>query len=176
MTLAAFFSTLPLTLIGTYDVPWVPTRRRLIGYALRLAGVREGTVFYDLGCGDGRVAIEAARRGARAVCVEIRRELIEKAVENARRAGVEDRIVFINKSFFDVDLSDADAVYMYLLSRVNAMLRPKLEKELRVGARVVTLDFPVAGWRPVHVERHQVAGMVRTLYLYIRGVSDHAST
>ena len=78
---------------------------------------------------------------------------------------------FVNKSFFDVDVSDADAVYMYLLSRVNARLRPKLERELRPGARVVTLDFPVEGWKPVVVERYNVAGMTRVLYLYIIGVS-----
>ncbi len=170
--LAGFFASLPLVMLGSYDVPWVPTRRQLLPHVMRLAGVGPGVRFYDLGCGDGRVAIEAARRGARAYCVEIRRDLLEKARENAREAGVEERIVFLNKSFFEVDLRDADVVYMYLLSRVNALLRPKLERELRIGARVVTLDFPVAGWKPVHVEKHFVAGMQRVLYLYIRGVSD----
>jgi len=172
LSVAGFFAAIPLTLLGSYDVPWVPTRRRLIPHIMRLARVGPGLRFYDLGCGDGRVAIEAAKRGALAYCVEIRRDLIEKAREAAEEAGVAERVVLVNKSFFDVDLSDADVVYMYLLSRVNAALRPKLERELRPGARVVTLDFPVAGWTPVHVEKHVVSGMQRTLYLYIRGVSD----
>ncbi len=171
LTGRGFFSSLPLVLLGSYDVPWVPTRRVLIEHILRLAGVGEGTRFYDLGCGDGRVAVEAAKRGAYVYCVEIRGDLIARAMENARRAGVFDRVRFVNKSFFDVEVSDADAVYMYLLSRVNARLRPKLERELRPGARVVTLDFPVEGWKPVVVERYNVAGMTRVLYLYIIGVS-----
>ncbi len=152
----------------------MPTRKQLLAHVMRLADVKPGVVFYDLGCGDGRVVIEAAKRGARGVCVELRRDLIEQAMRNAREAGVADRIRFVNKSFFDVDLSDADIVYMYLLTRVNAQLRPKLEKELRLGARVVTLDFEVPGWKPVQVEKHVVAGMTRVLYLYIKGVSDHS--
>lgn len=167
-----FFRALPLSVLGAHNVPWVPTRKQLIEHIMRLARVEPGLVFYDLGCGDGRVVIEAAKRGARGVCVELRSDLLEQAISAARDAGVEDRIKFVNKSFFDIDLSDADIVYMYLLTRVNAQLRPKLEKELRLGARVVTLDFEVPGWRPVQVERHIVAGMSRTLFLYIRGVSD----
>lgn len=166
------FRLLPLSVLGAHNVPWVPTRRQLLAHVMRLAGVKPGTVFYDLGCGDGRVVIEAAKRGARGVCVELRRDLIEQAMRNAREAGVADRIRFINKSFFDVDLGDADVVYMYLLTRVNAQLRPKLEKELRLGARIVTLDFEVPGWKPVQIEKHVVAGMTRILYLYIKGVSD----
>ncbi len=170
------FAALPLSLLGTHDVPWVPTRKQLLSHIMRLAGAAPGKVFYDLGCGDGRVAIEAAKRGAKAVCVELRRDLIEEAYRRAEEAGVADRIIFVNKSFFDVDISDADIIYMYLLTRVNARLRPKLEKELRPGARVVTLDFEIPGWRPVHVEKHYVAGMQRILYLYVKGVSDLSST
>jgi len=167
-----FFRELPLSVLGAQNVPWVPTRRQLIAHVMRLAKPREGKVFYDLGCGDGRVAIEAAKRGAYSVCVELRRDLIEQARDNARREHVFERMAFINDSFFNIRLNDADIVYMYLLTRVNAQLRPKLEQELRAGARVVTLDFEIPGWRPVHVERHIVAGMTRTLYLYVKGVSD----
>jgi SAM-dependent methyltransferase len=142
---------------------------------MRVAAVKPGQIFYDLGCGDGRVVIEAVKRGAYGVCVELRRDLIEQAKENAKREHVYERIRFVNDSFFNIDLSDADIVYMYLLTRVNAQLRPKLEKELRTGARIVTLDFEIPGWKPVHVEKHIVAGMTRTIYLYIRGVSDSAS-
>ncbi len=170
--LSGFFASLPLSVLGVHNVPWVPTRRQLLAHIIRLARVEPGTVFYDLGCGDGRVVIEAAKHGARGVCVELRSDLIAEAVERAKSEGVYDRIKFLNTSFFDVDLGEADVVYMYLLTRVNAQLRPKLERELRVGARVVTLDFEIPGWRPVQVEKHLVAGMSRTLYLYIKGVSD----
>ncbi|BEP18184.1 protein-lysine N-methyltransferase [Pyrofollis japonicus] len=171
MRFAGIFAVLPLAEIGSYDVPWVPTRMKLIDHIMRVARVGEGDVFFDLGCGDGRVAVEAARRGARAVCVEIRKDLIEKAKENARRAGVKDLIEFINDSFFNVDLSKATVVYMYLLTRINAALRPKLELELRPGTRVITLDFEIPGWRPVHIEKHYIGGLLRTIYLYVSGIS-----
>ncbi len=166
------FAVLPLAELETYDVPWVPTRRQLISHIMRLASLSENDVFYDLGCGDGRVAIEAAKHGARAVCVEIRKDLLEKAKENAKKSNVYDRITFINDSFFNIDLQDATVVYMYLLTRVNAALRPKLEKELKPGTRVITLDFEIPRWRPVHVEKHYIAGLLRTLYLYVVGVSN----
>ncbi|OWJ54085.1 class I SAM-dependent methyltransferase [Pyrodictium delaneyi] len=170
--LAGIFGALPLAAIGSYDVPWVPTRRQLISQVLRIARVSKGDIFYDLGCGDGRVVIEAAKRGAKAVCIELRRELLESAIENAKKAGVYDKIEFINDDFFNVSLHRASVVYMYLLTRVNAALRPKLENELRIGARVITLDFAIPGWNPIHVEKYYVGGLVRTIYLYTKGVSD----
>ncbi|HIQ24218.1 MAG TPA: methyltransferase domain-containing protein [Pyrodictium delaneyi] len=173
--LAGIFGALPLSAIGAYDVPWVPTRRQLIGYVLHIARVGHGDIFYDLGCGDGRVAIEAAKRGARAVCVELRRDLIESAMENARKAGVYDKIEFINDNFFNITLNKATVVYMYLLTRVNAALRPKLEAELKIGARIVTLDFAIPGWKPIHVEKYYIGGLTRTIYLYTRGISDIAA-
>jgi len=161
--------------LGSYDVPWVPTRRKLIGHIMRVAGVREGVTFYDLGCGDGRVAIEAAKRGAISYCVEIRRDLIERAREYAIKEAVSERLILVNDSFFNVNLSNADIVYMYLLTRVNTLLKPKLERELKPGARVVTLDFPIAGWKPIHVEKHYVSGLSRIIYLYVIGVSNLAT-
>ncbi len=169
---AGLFAQLPLSVLGNYDVPWVPTRRQLISHIMRIAKVGPGDVFYDLGCGDGRMVIEAAKRGAKAVCVELREDLIRTAMENAEKAGVRDRIVFVNEDFHRVNLSDATVVYMYLLTRVNASLKPKLEAELKPGTRVVTLDFAIPGWKPVEVERHNVAGLTRVIYLYIKGVSD----
>ena len=167
-----WFTFLPLAVVGNLDVPWVPTRYELIGHVMRVARVGPGDVFYDLGCGDGRVVIEAAKRGARGVCVEIREDLLKQAMEAARKEGVADRIRFVRADFHQVSVKDATVVYMYLLTRVNESLRPKLERELRLGARVVTLDFEVPGWKPVHVERHHTGGLERIIYLYIRGVSD----
>ncbi len=154
------------------DIPWVPTRKELLPHIMRLARIRDGAVFYDLGCGDGRVVIEAALHGAQGVCVEIKRELIEEAKRRARKAGVYERIVFVNDDFFNIDISDADIVYMYLLTKANRLLRPKLEAQLKIGARVITLDFEIPGWKPIHVEKHYVNGFNRSLYLYVKGVSD----
>ncbi len=167
-----WLALLQLSRFESYDVPWVPTRKELLRHVMRVAKVGPGDVFYDLGCGDGRVVIEAAKRGARGVCVEIREDLIREARRRAEEEGVADRIRFVQGSFFDVDLSDATIVYMYLLTRVNKALRPKLERELRAGTRVVTLDFEIPGWKPVYVERHYTGSLERTIYLYVKGVSD----
>ncbi len=153
-------------------VPWVPTRDELLDYIMKLARVGEGDVFYDLGCGDGRVAIRAAKEGAKAVCIEINPTLIEKAKENAKNENVYDRVVFINEDFFKVPIGDATVVYMYLLTSVNRALRPKLESELRDGTRIVTLDFEIPGWRPVQVVEIALPSRIAKLFLYIKGISD----
>jgi SAM-dependent methyltransferase len=154
------------------QAPWVPTREELLPYIMMVAKPGKDDVFYDLGCGDGRVVIEAALRGARGVCVEINPDLIRKAKEAAEKLNVVDRITFVNDDFFNVSLRDATVVYMYLLTSVNRALKPKLEKELRLGSRVVTLDFEIPGWRPVHVTRVSLGYREATLYLYVKGVSD----
>ncbi len=152
--------------------PWVPTRDELLPYIMNLAKVGSGDVLYDLGCGDGRVVIEAALRGAKGVCVELNKELISRAEERARKLGVIDKVSFINEDFFNVSLTDATVIYMYLLTSVNKMLRPKLSREARIGTRIITLDFEIPGWRPVHVVRVSLGYREATLYLYIKGVSD----
>jgi SAM-dependent methyltransferase len=154
------------------QAPWVPTREELLPYVMMLAKPTKNDVFYDLGCGDGRVVIEAALRGARGICVEINPDLIKRAMEAAERLNVASRITFINDDFFNVNLRDATIVYMYLLTSVNRALRPKLERELRLGARVVTLDFEIPGWRPVHITRVSLGYRDATLYLYVKGISD----
>jgi len=157
---------------GSSLAPWVPTKDELLPYIMGLAKVGSGDVVYDLGCGDGRVVIEAALRGAKAVCVEINKELIARAEERARKLGVIDRIEFINDDFFNVSLSDATVIYMYLLTSVNKMLKPKLSRETRLGTRIVTLDFEIPNWKPVHVVRVSLGYREAILYLYIRGISD----
>jgi len=152
--------------------PWVPTRDELLPYVMSLAKVGPNDVVYDLGCGDGRVVIEAVLRGARGVCVEINKELIARAEERARKLGISDRVEFINDDFFNVPLSGATVIYMYLLTSVNRMLKPKLAREVRIGTRIVSLDFEIPGWRPVHVVRVSLGYRDATLYLYIKGISD----
>jgi len=133
-----------------YDVPFVPSPEVVIRRMLQLADVRENEVVYDLGCGDGRVLIIAAKEfGARAVGIEIRRDLYEQCLKRIKDLGLEDRVKVYHGNFFEYDLSDADVVTLYLLTSVNERLRPKLERELRPGTRVVSHDFEVPGWRPV---------------------------
>lgn len=153
-------------------VPWVPTREEFIEQALDLAQVGSADVLYDLGCGDGRIVIAAAKRGAKAVCIELNPDLISRAIENARKAGVEHMISFIQEDFMKVDLSEATVVYMYLLTSVNEMLKPKLAKELRKGARIVSLDFAISGWKEAKVLRVSSPARTGVYYLYIIGYSD----
>lgn len=157
---------------GGVLAPWVPTRDELLPYIVRLAKIGPNDVVYDLGCGDGRVVIEAALNGARGVCVEINKELISRAEERARRLGIIERIKFINDDLFNVPLNDATVIYLYLLTSVNRMLKPKLSRETKLGTRIVTLDFEIPGWKPVHVVRVSLGYRDATLYLYIKGISD----
>lgn len=122
---------------------------------LQLANVRAGDVVYDLGCGDGRIVVAAARRakGVRAVGVDIDPRRIAEAEANARKAGVADRTRFIREDLFLVDLREATVVTLYLLPSLNVRLRPKLLAELAPGARIVSHGFDMGDWKPARVER-----------------------
>ncbi len=150
-----------------YDVPFVATPEVVVRRMLQLARVRPGEVLYDLGSGDGRIVIAAAKEfGARAFGVEIRKDLYEQSTARIKDLGLSDKATIINASFYDVPLTDADVVTMYLLTTVNERLKPKLEKELRPGTRVVTHDFEVPGWRPVVVEEVYEEWRSHKLFLY----------
>lgn len=145
------------------DVPYVPTPEEVVRLMLHLGEVDEKDLVYDLGSGDGRIPILAAEKlGARGVGVEIDPELIELANDKARYAGVSDRVQFIHQDLFEVDLSKATVVTLYLLPDVNLKLRPKLLKELKPGTRIVSHAFDMGDWEPEKVEK--VAG--RTVYLW----------
>lgn len=135
------------------DVPYVPTRMEVVEEMLELADVSEEDVVFDLGSGDGRIVIRAAEvYGARGVGVELDPELVERARENAREAGVADRVEFRRSDLFEADLSGASVVMLYLLRSVNRKLRPKLLRELEPGTRVVSHDFDMGEWEPTDVE------------------------
>jgi SAM-dependent methyltransferase len=141
------------------EVPFVPTPPRVVDAMLDLAGVGPGDVVYDLGCGDGRIVIGAARRGARAVGVDVDAALVAEARDAAARVGVADRVQLRVQDLFGVDLHDATVVTLYLIRRVNLALRPKLLAELRPGARVVSHQFDLGDWEPdrtVVVDGHPV--------------------
>jgi len=131
------------------DVVFEPTPMDVVAAMLQMAEVGPDDVVYDLGCGDGRIPIAAARdHGARAVCVEIDPELVREAREAARRAGVEERVEVRHADLFETDLSGATVVTLYLLDDLNLKLRPKLRRELPDGARVVSHTFSMGDWEP----------------------------
>ncbi len=131
------------------DVPYVPTPPEVVEAMLKLADVKSTDVVYDLGCGDGRIVVMAAKKfGARAVGVDINPERIKEAEANAKEAGITSRVRFQQGSFFDADIKEATVVTLYLLSSVNLKLRPKLLKELRPGTRIVSHSFDMGDWKP----------------------------
>jgi SAM-dependent methyltransferase len=124
------------------DVVFVPTPPAVVDAMLSIADVKASDVVYDLGSGDGRIVIAAAKKyGARGVGVEIDPALVEKAIENAAAAGVTDRVRFVTQNLFSADLRPATVVTLYLLQSINERLRPKLIRELKPGTRVVSHVF-----------------------------------
>jgi SAM-dependent methyltransferase len=157
--------------IPTYtagEVPYVPTPMNVVDRMLELAEIKPGDVIYDLGSGDGRIVIEAAKRyGVRGVGIEIDPDLVAKARNNAFKENVEKIVEFRAQDALTVDVSEATVVMLYMLPEFNAKLRPTFDRELRAGARVVSHDFEIAGWTPVHTE--QIKGDLlhdHTVYLF----------
>jgi precorrin-6B methylase 2 len=133
----------------TPDVPYVPTSQELVVEMLKLANVTKNDVVYDLGCGDGRIVITAAKQfGAHAVGVDINPERIKEANENARKAGVADKVKFVEGDLFTADIQPATVVTLYLLPNVNLKLRPRLLRELKPGTRIVSHSFDMDDWKP----------------------------
>jgi cyclopropane fatty-acyl-phospholipid synthase-like methyltransferase len=130
--------------------------------------VGAGDVVYDLGCGDGRIIIAAARDfGARGVGIDLDPRRIEQASAAARSAGVAGRVRFVVQDLFRTDFSEASVVTLYLFPELNARLQPKLRAELRPGARVVSHQFLIGDWPPVQTERVTAGTMDHALYLWV---------
>ena len=131
------------------DTPYVPTPQAVVDRMLELAQVKPGDTVVDLGSGDGRIMIDAASKfGARGFGVEIDPRLVQRSIEAARRAGVSDRVKFLQQDLFQTDFHEANVLTLYLLPDVNLALRPKILKELKPGSRVVSHDFGMGDWRP----------------------------
>jgi predicted O-methyltransferase YrrM len=131
------------------DVIFVPTPHEVVDDMLRLANVRKGDILYDLGSGDGRIAIAAAKKyGIKAVGIDIDPERIREASENARKAGVTDLVQFRQEDLFKADFREATVVTLYLLPDLNVKLRPRLWDELKPGTRVVSHQFDMGTWKP----------------------------
>lgn len=150
--------------------PFVATPYSVVEKMLRLAGVGPDDTVYDLGSGDGRIVIAAAKDfGARAVGVEIRSELWKRSSEEIVRLGLQKRARIIHDDMFRVNVKAATVVTLYQLTAVNDRLRPLLEKGLRSGARVVSVDFQVPDWTPAKTLRVKAEnGDEYKLYLYVR--------
>ena len=147
----------------TPDIHFVPTPDEVVEAMLHLADVGANDVVYDLGSGDGRIPITAARRfGARGVGIELDPELVAQATRSAQEAGVADRVRFVEGDIFESDISPATVVTLYLLTSINERLRPKLQKELRPGTRIVSHQFRMGDWDP---EREIVVDF-RPLFLW----------
>ena len=155
------------------DVVWVPTPYVLVEKMLDMARVTSKDFVMDLGSGDGRNVIAAAKRGARALGVEYDNELFELAQKNAKEAGVADRARFIKGDMFEADISNATVLALFLLPDNLQKLRPKFERQLKPGARIVTNGFPIDGWEPKETGTAQGdCGSWCTAYLYIVGQSS----
>lgn len=153
--LAAYVWDIPSTISASMarpadlDVPYESTPPEVVDEMLKLAKVTKTDLVYDLGCGDGRIVIAAAQKyGARGVGIDIDPARILEAEANAQKAGLTDKITFIEKNLFEAELTDATVVALYLNYDVNLKLRPKLQKELRPGSRVVSSTFDMGDWKP----------------------------
>ena len=131
------------------DVIYVPTPNEMVEQMLEMAAVTRDDVVYDLGCGDGRIPIIAAQKyGARGVGIDIDPQRIRESRDNARNAQVEDKVRFIEGDLFQAEIAEATVVTLFLLTSLNARLRPKLLKELKPGTRVVSHGFDMGDWAP----------------------------
>jgi len=150
------------------DAPYVSTPEAVVDEMLRLARVGRGDVLYDLGCGDGRIVIAAARdHGASGVGIDIDPARIAEANAGAHRAGVSDRVRFAVQDLFATDFSAASVVSVYLYPELNAKLKPKFLSELKPGARVVSHEFGIGDWAPVDGATVQVDGRRHQVWLYV---------
>jgi len=151
--------------------PYVPSSEFVVDKMLQLARLKPGELLFDLGSGDGRIILSAAKKfNAKAVGIELREDLVEQSRQKIKENHLEGMVKVIHGNFLDVDLSKADVVTMYLTTSGNSQVRPKLEKELKSGARVVSHDFEIPGWIPTQVskvtEEQDYWPLHHTIYLY----------
>jgi ubiquinone/menaquinone biosynthesis C-methylase UbiE len=146
---------------GNPDIlaPDFPSPQGVVDRMLEFAHLKPGETIYDLGCGDGRIVITAARKfKAKAVGVELSASLVKLATGRVKALGLEDQVKIIHANLLKVDLRPADVVTIYLSTGSNEMLRPNLERDLKPGSRVVSHDFEIRGWKPAAIEKIDIEG------------------
>ena len=147
--------------------PFIASPQPIVDKMLDMAAVKPGETVLDLGCGDGRVLITAAQRfKAKGVGVELSPRLVRMTNEHLRRLNLDDQVKVSQGHLLEANLQPADVVILYLDTGSNDMLKPKLEKQLRPGARVVSHDFEVRGWKPNKVEKMKAYNRTHTIFLY----------
>ena len=150
--------------VPNLDVPFVPTPMPVVERMLELADPKPGEYLIDLGSGDGRIPITAAKNfGVSALGVDLDPNMVAEGKQNARAEGVADSVTFRQEDLFDTDIAKADVLTMYLLPRVNKRLKPRILSEMKPGARVVSHAFTMPGWEPIHEEL--VDG--RSIYMWV---------
>ncbi len=154
-----------------FIAPFVATPLPVVRHMLTLADLRPGEAFYDLGAGDGRTLIMAAQEfGARAVGVELREDLAKKALSTIYELGIQGKVTIVQEDLFKVDISPADVVFLYLTTSANDKVKPKLEKELKDGTRVISHDYEILGWTPNKTENFcenpKLGYPSHTIYIY----------
>jgi precorrin-6B methylase 2 len=155
---------------GENLAPYIPTPQAVVEKMLEAGHIKQGDVVFDLGAGDGRIVITAAKEfGAKAIGVEINKDLVEKTRQHIKEIGLEDKVSIVLDSALHADLSTANVVTMYFLTSSNDRLRPWLEKTLKPGTRVVSNQFPVKGWRPDAIYHIKPGTMEYTIYVYVMG-------
>jgi len=146
--------------------PYVASPTHVVDLMLEMAKIKPGETVYDLGCGDGRILVPVVERyKAKAVGIEISHKLVEQASARVKKAGIADSAHVIEGNVLETDLSAADVAIIYLSTELNVSLRPRLEKYLKTGSRVVSHDYPVPGWKANRIERLDGKQM-HLVYLY----------
>ncbi|MDP6457819.1 MAG: methyltransferase domain-containing protein [Candidatus Bathyarchaeota archaeon] len=147
--------------------PFVASPVEVVRTMLKYSDLKPGENLYDLGCGDGRVVMMAVEEfGANSVGVDLNKRLVSEARKKAKALGLGESVKIIHGNIFDLDLSQADVVTMYLTTRANEKVRPKLENELKKGARIVTHDFSIPGWKQERNLKFQEGYRSHNIYLY----------
>lgn len=157
--------------------PYVPSPTDVVEKMLKVAEVKEGDTVWDLGCGDGRIVITAAQKfGAKGVGVELDDELFAKTSARVKELGLEGKVKIIHGDLLEQDLSTATVVTLYLLPTSNEKVRPRLEKFLKKGARVVSHDFEMAGWKALKTEQMESGDYGRQHTIYLYKIGEHLPT
>ena len=156
-----------------FIAPFVATPTPVVRQMLILAELKPGETLYDLGSGDGRAVIMAAKDfGAKSMGVELREDLVKRALGNIHELGLETKAQILQNDIFKVNLSQADVVFLYLTTSANEKVKPKLETELKPGARIVSHDYEILGWKPSKIdnfcENPRLGYPSHTLYVYKR--------
>jgi len=152
---------------GDSIAPFVASPIEVVRKMLEYSNLKPRETLYDLGCGDGRIVIMAAEEfGASSVGVDLNKRLVSEARKKAKALGLGERVKIVNGNIFDLDLSQADVVTMYLTTGANEKVRPKLEQELKTGSRVVTHDFSIPGWSQERNLKFREGYRSHTIYLY----------